>query len=93
MGRLATRGFRQRLKDRYHAPETQSDLAIYSVDDPSSGIRMNRFLLDYVLDMGPASITDSNVLKDATDPSYPEVELSDIRRRPNHTRHSGSGFP
>ena len=62
-GKLANRGFRERLTERYCAPDIQGDAnsmdveagrSIHGAARGQEGIDMTQFLLDYVLDMGPA---------------------------------------
>ncbi|KAG9123050.1 hypothetical protein FRC07_000307 [Ceratobasidium sp. 392] len=53
VGRFANKGFRERLREHYYATDSNANQAHR---DEASAIRMNQFLLDYVLDMGPASI-------------------------------------
>ncbi|KAF8601924.1 hypothetical protein BDV93DRAFT_225392 [Ceratobasidium sp. AG-I] len=50
VGRLATKGFRRRLRNRYHRSDIQNEGNIHMQDTTN----MTQFLLDYVLDMGPA---------------------------------------
>jgi hypothetical protein len=90
MGQFATRDFRQRLKDHYHAQSTQSDAAAQPGNDPSSRVDTNRFLLDYVLDMGPASLIPRAPDEDS-DPSYPVVEPSDVQQS-DHFRPANDVF-
>jgi hypothetical protein len=89
-GQFATKGFRQRLREHYHAPENQSDVVTQSDSDPSRNIHMSLFLLDYVLDMGPASAADSNAANEDADPSYSVVELSDLQQLPQNFKSSSS---
>ncbi|QRV88254.1 hypothetical protein RhiJN_16272 [Ceratobasidium sp. AG-Ba] len=56
VGRFASAGFRQRLRNHYiDLPEAVSPDSTGMQDDIATTIRINRFLLDYVLDMGPAA--------------------------------------
>ncbi|KAF8692818.1 hypothetical protein RHS03_08540, partial [Rhizoctonia solani] len=65
MGNLATKSFKKRLQEQYHIPRqgTQANpeqLQGGSVSCNRAGvdIDMTQFLLDYVIDMGPASVPD-----------------------------------
>ncbi|CAE6470403.1 unnamed protein product [Rhizoctonia solani] len=61
MGSLATKGFRERLQERYHYP-LKPHSPNMNIPDQGDGsgtavsVDMTQFLLDYVIDMGPASI-------------------------------------
>ncbi|CAE6416036.1 unnamed protein product, partial [Rhizoctonia solani] len=61
-GKLATRAFRERLQQQYHrrAEPQDSTKTTQESGTEESGSRveidMTRFLLDYVIDMGPASL-------------------------------------
>ncbi|QRV73420.1 hypothetical protein RhiJN_01434 [Ceratobasidium sp. AG-Ba] len=56
VGRFAPAGFRQRLRNHYiNLPEAVSPDSTVIHEDIATTIRINRFLLDYVLDMGPAA--------------------------------------
>lgn len=71
VGRMATANFRQRLRDHYHSSN------IDNPDGPETrqedNINMNRFLLDYVLDLGPATpdlkCTDNNLSQEQSQKS------------------------
>ncbi|KAG9081392.1 hypothetical protein FS749_007686 [Ceratobasidium sp. UAMH 11750] len=78
MGQFARRRFRQRLRDHYYTPVVQSDAATSQATTNSpSGIKMNQFLLDYVLDMGPAFSTSTGVLRNDAESLQSTVELGD----------------
>ncbi|KAG9088453.1 hypothetical protein FS749_002149 [Ceratobasidium sp. UAMH 11750] len=97
VGRFAGRSFRKRLQEHYHAPDIQTNQA--GTDDASSAIRMNRFLLDYVLDMGPAEILSSSERRpDDTGSTHSGVELEDLQQRhgygtPLGEEHTDKPFP
>ncbi|KAF8760386.1 hypothetical protein RHS01_01343 [Rhizoctonia solani] len=61
-GKLATQAFRERLQQQYHrrAEPQDSTKTTQELGTEESGSRveidMTRFLLDYVIDMGPASL-------------------------------------
>ncbi|GAB1527955.1 hypothetical protein RhiTH_011144 [Rhizoctonia solani] len=61
-GKLATRAFRERLQQQYHRRVEQQDPSKTTQESRTeeSGSRveidMTQFLLDYVIDMGPASL-------------------------------------
>lgn len=50
---MATADFRQRLRDHYQNPDFENPAGAQS--RPEDEINMNRFILDYVLDLGPAA--------------------------------------
>ncbi|KAG8694535.1 hypothetical protein FRC08_008419 [Ceratobasidium sp. 394] len=82
VGQFANRGFRQRLHDYYHVPEAQENPPD---NDVSSAIRMNRFLLDYVLDMGPAAATPPTNPRDGNVyPAQPNVGPPDMQELHGH---------
>ncbi|KAF8701222.1 hypothetical protein RHS03_06562, partial [Rhizoctonia solani] len=61
-GKLATRAFRERLQQQYHRPVEPQDPTKTTQESETEGsgsrveIDMTQFLLDYVIDMGPASL-------------------------------------
>ncbi|KAG8687669.1 hypothetical protein FRC11_006786 [Ceratobasidium sp. 423] len=57
MGRFAREDFKQRLREHYHRSTDPEDTLESRVDIPreEENIYITRFLLDYVIDMGPAS--------------------------------------
>ncbi|KAG9119424.1 hypothetical protein FRC07_005557, partial [Ceratobasidium sp. 392] len=84
VGRFAAREFKQRLQDEYHAGETPSAQPDNHATD---AIRMNRFLLDYVLDMGPADITlRPSPQLDSSSSSPADVELGNLQAMPDCDR-------
>ncbi|KAG9080161.1 hypothetical protein FRC06_007001, partial [Ceratobasidium sp. 370] len=90
VGQFANGGFRQRLHDYYHTPEAQANPRD---DDVSSAIRMNRFLLDYILDMGPAAATPHpNPREGNVDPEQPNVEPDDMRELHGHNGLPGDEY-
>ncbi|KAF8673053.1 hypothetical protein RHS04_07712 [Rhizoctonia solani] len=65
MGNLATKSFKKRLQERYHLPRQgaqanpeQLQGGSRSRDRAGVDIDMTQFLLDFVIDMGPASVPD-----------------------------------
>ena len=55
VGKLATKGFQRRLREHYYPSKTYNEGHVHETTQEQETINMNRFLLDYVLDMGPAS--------------------------------------
>ncbi|KAG8705096.1 hypothetical protein FRC08_001844 [Ceratobasidium sp. 394] len=97
VGRLAGENFRRRLLEHYHAPDIRTNQA--DTGDASSTIRMNRFLLDYVLDMGPAAIPPGPERRpdDVLGFTHAGVELEDLQqhnssRRPQSGEHTQKPF-
>lgn len=87
VGRLTTRGFQQRLRDYYYPSTTQSEADVHGDTQKQEEINITRFLLDYVLDLGPASLPKpKREVQDAEVPSS-DVEMnrvsqdSDLRHR------------
>ncbi|QRW23184.1 hypothetical protein RhiXN_08220 [Rhizoctonia solani] len=65
MGNLATKSFKKRLQEQYHLPQqgTQANLGrlqggSQSCNRAGMDIDMTQFLLDFVIDMGPASVPE-----------------------------------
>ncbi|KAG8709776.1 hypothetical protein FRC08_018068 [Ceratobasidium sp. 394] len=89
VGRFAGRSFRQRLREHYHAPDIQMHQA--GTDDASGAIRMNRFLLDYVLDMGPAAIPSSPERRpdDVPGSTHAGLELDDLQQHKSYGKPPG----
>ncbi|CAE6418206.1 unnamed protein product [Rhizoctonia solani] len=84
MGNLATKGFKKRLQERYHHPTQMNGhnglehgagklQAAVSVD-------MTQFLLDYVIDMGPASIPNHEEISIESSDSEDETKQEPVRR-------------
>ncbi|KAG9079704.1 hypothetical protein FRC06_007574, partial [Ceratobasidium sp. 370] len=82
VGRFATKGFRRRLRDHYYAPGAQQDQA---KGDTTGAIKIDQFLLDYVLDLGPATVTTPpEQYQDGVESARSDVELDDVRQLPGH---------
>ncbi|CAE6492382.1 unnamed protein product [Rhizoctonia solani] len=69
-GQLTTKGFKKRLRERYHRTSQPHEIATTHSQDVEANraavnIDMTQFLLDYVIDMGPASLPthDGNHLR------------------------------
>ncbi|CAE7127676.1 unnamed protein product [Rhizoctonia solani] len=80
-GALATKDFKKRLQARYHYQmELQDAESGLSCDTPPGvvGINMTQFLLDYVIDLGPASVPSPH-RKEI------EIESTDSEDEGNHT--------
>ncbi|CAE6499435.1 unnamed protein product [Rhizoctonia solani] len=73
------REFRRRLRERYYRPTAGSHPSNndHQISDEED-INMNRFLLDFVIDMGPASVP---------------IEQTSRDRSESETEHSGSTSP
>ncbi|KAF8709194.1 hypothetical protein RHS03_02564, partial [Rhizoctonia solani] len=91
-GKLATQAFRERLQQQYHrrAEPQDSTKTTQELGTEESGSRveidMTRFLLDYVIDMGPASLPNPPQEKqdsetDGSDSEDSEDEVSYQRVR------------
>ncbi|KAL5638112.1 hypothetical protein ACGC1H_002386 [Rhizoctonia solani] len=63
-GRLATKGFKERLQERYHnSSQSQDQAESWQITDRSlatADVNLTQFLLDFVVDMGPASAPRPN---------------------------------
>ncbi|QRW11030.1 hypothetical protein RhiLY_10029 [Ceratobasidium sp. AG-Ba] len=83
LGRFASQSFRQRLQDHYTIQPVETDAA---QDDIASLIRMNRFLLDYILDMGPVLPTSSQPVLNQSNPNltYPSIAFSYTQNDPGY---------
>lgn len=55
VGRFARQSFRQRLREHYYGHEWSNSVAEGDATQPLPNVALTRFLLDYVLDMGPAA--------------------------------------
>ncbi|KAG8692256.1 hypothetical protein FRC09_011357 [Ceratobasidium sp. 395] len=55
-GSCHSRGFRRRLRERYHRQSTKGQ-----TDEAVEAIRINAFLRDFVIDFGPANVDDEDV--------------------------------
>ncbi|KDN35932.1 hypothetical protein RSAG8_11195, partial [Rhizoctonia solani AG-8 WAC10335] len=76
-GRLATKGFKQRLKERYHYPPQPNQAEPWQVTTrprAAVDVDMTQFLLDFVVDMGPASAPNLNREETNSDISDSEDE-------------------
>ncbi|KAG8716710.1 hypothetical protein FRC08_008952 [Ceratobasidium sp. 394] len=90
VGQFATKTFRQRLQEHYHIRGSQSNTETSDEDtDLSNTIHMSRFLLDYVLDMGPASITRPSARQGDIESLHTSVELSEVQREREDRRDPG----
>ncbi|CAE7127980.1 unnamed protein product [Rhizoctonia solani] len=88
VGRLATNGFKKRLQERYHPPQPSSQAGPWQSDtnDPraTANVDMTQFLLDFVVDMGPASAPvpnreDDDDSSDSDESEYMPVQyLKDV---------------
>ncbi|KAG8705097.1 hypothetical protein FRC08_001845 [Ceratobasidium sp. 394] len=89
VGRFADRSFRQRLQEHYHARDIQANQV--DIHDASSTIRMNRFLLDYVLDMGPAAVPSSPERRpdDVPGSTHAGVELDGLQQHKRYGKPPG----
>ncbi|KAF8691639.1 hypothetical protein RHS03_08729, partial [Rhizoctonia solani] len=65
MGTLATKSFKKQLQERYHIPRQGPQANSEQLQGGSESrnragvdINMTQFLLDFVIDMGPASVLD-----------------------------------
>ncbi|KAF8697100.1 hypothetical protein RHS03_07800, partial [Rhizoctonia solani] len=91
-GKLATRAFRERLQQQYHrrAEPQDSTKTTQESGTEESGSRveidMTRFLLDYVIDMGPASLPSPPQEKQNS-----ETDSSDSEDEVNYERVRGLG--
>ncbi|CAE7217552.1 unnamed protein product [Rhizoctonia solani] len=56
-GQFATQGFKERLQEHYYSPHSPETQPMLGQDSNQTELRidMTQFLLDYVIDMGPAS--------------------------------------
>ncbi|CCO36680.1 hypothetical protein BN14_10822 [Rhizoctonia solani AG-1 IB] len=85
MGNLATKDFKRRLQNRYHRPaEPGSTTKPGPGSDQSQAeahIHMTQFLLDYVIDMGPASVPKPGRGKDSDESSDSGNEVEDLPLR------------
>ncbi|CAE6492340.1 unnamed protein product [Rhizoctonia solani] len=83
MGRFATKGFRKRLQEKYHYPMEPGNQTKSGPENdrprPAVGIDMTQFLLDYVIDMGPASVPTHEINIESSD-SEDEVSYKPVRR-------------
>ncbi|CAE6470412.1 unnamed protein product [Rhizoctonia solani] len=86
-GNLATNAFRKRLQERYHIPAQTRGQAEPGSDpngpQPDVKIDMTQFLLDFVVDMGPASVPTSTRGMHGDESSDTDAEENDnksIRR-------------
>ncbi|KAJ1301879.1 hypothetical protein OPQ81_000719 [Rhizoctonia solani] len=73
------REFRRRLRERYHRPIAAQNTHSggHQVPDEES-VNISRFLLDFVIDMGPASIPPQTTVRDRSD-SSPEPPSTSLR--------------
>lgn len=77
-GRFATKGFRQRLREHYHVSDPENPSTSEDVDRRYDNMRLNQFLLDYVLDLGPASL--------------PKRETEGVASQPSRGRNGAEGM-
>ncbi|CAE6529533.1 unnamed protein product, partial [Rhizoctonia solani] len=102
-GQFATKGFKRRLRERYHVPSNSeaqnSSFLGQGSDQTESRIDMTQFLLDYVIDMGPASAPIRREAIDSQSDSEDEekytqiqpmegIELEETENRGNFITHS-----
>ncbi|EUC54259.1 hypothetical protein RSOL_034290 [Rhizoctonia solani AG-3 Rhs1AP] len=83
-GRLATKGFKERLQERYHnTSQRQNQAESWGINDRSQAMAdVNQFLLDFVVDMGPAS-TPRRIQKEmnaGSNDSEDERQYKPVRR-------------
>ncbi|KAF8601922.1 hypothetical protein BDV93DRAFT_607862, partial [Ceratobasidium sp. AG-I] len=91
VGKLATKGFRQRLRSEYYPSGIQNERGVQEAVQVQEAINMTQFLLDYVLDMGPASAQKPKPELPNTTQVSSDVELSRVSQdRDLHHRHSKS---
>ncbi|KAF8686924.1 hypothetical protein RHS03_10036, partial [Rhizoctonia solani] len=88
MGNLATKSFKKRLQERYHIPRQgtranseQSHGGSQPNDRAGVDIDMTQFLLDFVIDMGPASVPDHEE-EDKNQGSDSDNEEGGVERKP-----------
>ncbi|QRV82271.1 hypothetical protein RhiJN_10286 [Ceratobasidium sp. AG-Ba] len=87
VGRFATKSFRQRLREKYMATSTMETPAtnfLETQNDTANMVRMNRFLLDYVLDMGPAAPPEPD--------QEPMDEVNDVEQGNRYARLEQEGW-
>ncbi|KAG8690911.1 hypothetical protein FRC09_011796, partial [Ceratobasidium sp. 395] len=91
VGRFANKGFRRRLQDYYYPPSTSHNTADEEpgINSPNT-ILISRFLLDYVLDLGPASATRPATESGNANPSNLYAETDGMLQRPDNNRLSMS---
>ncbi|CAE6521511.1 unnamed protein product [Rhizoctonia solani] len=74
-GQFATRGFKRRLQERYQTQDTLGD----GGNQTETRIDMTQFLLDYVIDMGPASPRAEKASIDSESDSEDEAKHTRIQ--------------
>ncbi|KAG9121354.1 hypothetical protein FRC07_002719, partial [Ceratobasidium sp. 392] len=89
VGRFANKGFRKRLRERYYAADSDTSQAHR---DEAGAIRMNQFLLDYVLDMGPAAIVTPARSEGPAVSASPDVEASNILETKGQSESAGGEY-
>ncbi|KAF8601925.1 hypothetical protein BDV93DRAFT_509760 [Ceratobasidium sp. AG-I] len=91
LGKLATKGFRRRLQEHYYPSDIHVKGNVQEVARMQDEIDMTRFLLDYVLDVGPASTPNPNPKAQDTLPLSSDVELRRVSQNQDmRHRHSNS---
>lgn len=72
LGRMATADFKQRLREHYHNSNFENPTGAQARQEDE--INMNRFLLDYVLDLGPAAPKQRRNDESPPQAKFPERE-------------------
>ncbi|KAF8601914.1 hypothetical protein BDV93DRAFT_225347 [Ceratobasidium sp. AG-I] len=91
VGKLATKSFRRRLREHYYPSNTCSEGGAQEAVPVQDTINMTRFLLDYVLDVGPASTPNPKPQVQDTVSLSSDVELSRVSQNQDiRHRHSNS---
>ncbi|KAG8711666.1 hypothetical protein FRC09_020478 [Ceratobasidium sp. 395] len=75
-GRCHSRGFRRRLRERYHRQPTSGQAG-----DPLDTIRMEAFLRDFVIDLGPADVDSEEDIELGRSEELKEPYPQDNRNR------------
>ncbi|KAG9105129.1 hypothetical protein FRC07_009590, partial [Ceratobasidium sp. 392] len=96
IGRFATAGLRQRLQDHYHDKGATKDAdPNQTSEEPYSAIRMNQFLLECVIDMGPASAVECQPVRrnSGSAPRLPTMDFSNWQGDEIHLSPNGEDLP
>ncbi|KAF8601921.1 hypothetical protein BDV93DRAFT_524467 [Ceratobasidium sp. AG-I] len=97
VGKLATKGFRQRLRKHYYPSSIQSAEDVRTAAYTQDTINITEFLLDYVLDVGPAAAPQPKPKAQDVELRSSDIELRQISQDQDqdlhHRRSSGVTVP
>ncbi|KAG8760889.1 hypothetical protein FRC12_009488 [Ceratobasidium sp. 428] len=87
VGQFANRSFRQRLQSHYYSSGAESSATAHESENASpSTFLISQFLLDYVLDLGPAAAAPTATERDNAKPSYVDAGPESILQTSEHNR-------